>query len=307
MSLTIQEHIPLASLTTFRIGGVARYFADVRTESDISEAVQWARDHDTRFVVLSGGSNVLIQGDVLDALVIHIVGNLYGISEGLVDSWTGTNLLNLIQSMGAQGLGGWEKLSGIPGTVGGAVRGNAGAFGSEIKDFVVTVRAYNVTTGEGREFANAECDFSYRHSFFKDHAEWIITRAILRLTTVEPSESRRLVDETITERERRHLQNVQAAGSYFMNPVAPHHIVEMFETEKGVKSRESRVPAGWLIEKAGMKGATVGGAIASLQHPNYIVNTGSATAEDVKRLADTIKAAVQKEFDIALREEAALL
>ncbi|MCE9541743.1 UDP-N-acetylenolpyruvoylglucosamine reductase, partial [Candidatus Kaiserbacteria bacterium] len=173
--------------------------------------------------------------------------------------------------------------------------------------FVVTVRAYNVTTGEGREFANAECDFSYRHSFFKDHPEWIITRAILRLTTVEPSESRRLVDETINERERRHLQNVQAAGSYFMNPVAPHRIVEMFEAEKGVKSRENRVPAGWLIEKAGMKGATVGGAIASLQHPNYIVNTGSATAEDVKKLADTIKAAVQKEFDITLREEAALL
>lgn len=92
-----------------------------------------------------------------------------------------------------------------------------------------------------------------------------------------------------------------------MNPVAPANVVEMFEKEKSVKSRENRVPAGWLIEKAGMKGATVGGAIASLQHPNYIVNQGSATAKDVRQLAENVRTKVKKDFSVELREEAALL
>jgi UDP-N-acetylmuramate dehydrogenase len=92
-----------------------------------------------------------------------------------------------------------------------------------------------------------------------------------------------------------------------MNPVAPAEIVNMFEKEKGVTSREGRVPAGWLIEKAGMKGTTVGGAIASLQHPNYIVNQGNATAKDVKELASKIKEAVHSMFDVELQEEAMVL
>ena len=129
----------------------------------------------------------------------------------------------------------------------------------------------------------------------------------LVLQEVNPEESKRLADETIAERERRHLQNVKAAGSFFMNPVAPAEIVQMFEEEKQTKSREGRVPAGWLIEKAGMKGATVGGAIASEQHPNYIVNTGTATAHDVRNLAQLIKMEVHVKFGIELHEEAALL
>jgi len=303
----VQENIPLAPFTTFQIGGAARYLVDVRSESDVREAIQWAKAKGIRFVVLGGASNVLVPDAGLDALVIRLVGNLCSVKDGMVDSWAGTNLLVLIQAVGAQGFGGWEKLAGIPGTIGGAVRGNAGAFGPEIKDFIVSVKALNVQTGETKEFANTECDFSYRHSFFKDHPEWIITRAVLQLQKIEPTESVRLAEETIAEREKRHLQNVKAAGSYFMNPVAPRAIQELFEQEKGVKSREGRVPAGWLIEKAGMKGATVGGAIASLQQPNYIVNQDNATAADVRGLADNVKAAVKVQFGVELTEEAAVL
>ena len=115
------------------------------------------------------------------------------------------------------------------------------------------------------------------------------------------------IRDTIAEREKRHLQNVRAAGSYFMNPKAPPEIVAMFEKEKGVKSREGRVPAGWLIEKAGMKGAIVGGAIASHQHPNYIVNAENATAQDVQELAERIKTTVMGQFGVELQEEAAIM
>lgn len=320
----VRKNVPLAPLTTFEIGGNAKYFVDVRSESDIKSAIAWAHERKLKFIVLGGCSNVLVPDEGLDALVIHFVGNLYGIKEGVLDSWAGTNLSVAITACGEQGFGGWEKLAGIPGTVGGAVRGNAGAFGSEMKDFVTKIRALNTraladsqhyTTSEKseatpptvREFSNAECDFSYRHSFFKDHPEWIITRVALQLTKVGPLQSKRLSEETVAEREKRHLQNVKAAGSFFMNPVAPQNIIEMFEKEKNVKSRENRVPAGWLIEKAGMKGATVGGAIASLQHPNYIVNQGNATATDVQTLAENVRMKVKKDFSVELQEEAAIL
>ncbi len=302
----IQENVSLAPLTTFEITGTAKYFVEVRSEDDAREAIAWARSKSVRYVILSGGSNVLVP-PLIDALVIHIVGDVFELKKDVLEAWTGTNLLALIRAAGAQGFGGWEKLAGIPGTVGGAVRGNAGAFGSEIRDLVISVRAFDAKSGNYREFTNAECDFSYRHSYFKDHPEWIITQVRLRLHPIAPEESGHIVEETIAEREKRHLQNVRAAGSYFMNPVAPQKIVEQFEKEKGVKSRENRVPAGWLIEKAGMKGAVVGGAIASLQHPNYIVNLGSATSDDVQELAQKIKGAVQTMFGVELKEEAALL
>lgn len=305
--MKILENVPLAPLTTFRIGGVARYMTEARKDEDIREAIQWAKDKGMRLVVLAGGSNVLVPDEGLDALVIRLVGNLYSASGGVVDAWAGTNLLVLMRALGAQGYGGWEKLAGIPGTIGGAVRGNAGAFGPEIKDFVTTVRALNVKTGEVRDFSNTECDFSYRHSFFKDHPEWVVMRATLALQEIDSAASTKGIEETIAERERRHLQNVQAAGSFFMNPVAPQNIIELFEKEKCVKSREGRVPAGWLIEKAGMKGKKVGDAQASLQHPNYIVNTGKATSHDVRNLAQLIKLEVFNQFEVELKEEAMIL
>ncbi len=303
----VQENVDLSKRTTFQIGGAARYFVDVRTEEDIRDAIRWAKEKGLAYTILSGGSNVLAPDTGLDGLVIHIVGNLFGVTDGHVDAWAGTNLLELIQAMGAQGWGGWEKLAGIPGTIGGAVRGNAGAFGPEIKDFVASVRAFNTHTNESKDFQSTECEFAYRQSFFKKNPEWIITRAMLKLQKVEPAESRRLAQETIAERQMRHIQDVRAAGSFFVNPVVSEEIQKLFEQEKGVKSREGRVPAGWLIEKVGLKGAMIGGAEASSQHPNYLKNANGATAADVKALATQIKEAVKEKFGVELVEEAVVL
>ncbi len=314
MSLRIRENVPLAPLTTFEIGGPARYFTEVRDDDGLREALQWARERSLKHAILAGGSNVLVSDEGFDGLIIHLISAevrpLYEDSQRsdlCIVADAGCHLLALIRAGAQDDLGGWEKLAGIPGSVGGAVRGNAGAFGSEIKDFVVKAGALHVETGEIREFTNEECDFSYRRSFFKDHPEWIVIRAKLQLAPTKREKSQKLIDETIAEREKRHLQNVKAAGSFFMNPVAPQNVIDMFESEKGVQSKESRVPAGWLIEKVGMKGATVGGAIASLQHPNYLVNMGSATAQDVKALAIQIKEKVLNDFLVSLTEEAVII
>ena len=305
--LTIQEHIPLAPKTTFGIGKTARYFVEVKTETEIEEALGWAKERGIRPIVLSGGSNVLLPDEELDALVIMIMNNDFSFADSELEADAGCSLLHLIKTASERNLGGWEKLAGIPGTLGGAVRGNAGAFGPEIKDFVVRVRALDIELGDVREFDNDACDFSYRHSFFKDHPEWIITRVWVKLGRSDPAASKQLIEETIRERERRHIQNVRAAGSFFVNPVAPKEVQEIFEKEKGLKSREGRVPAGWLIEKVGLKGARVGDAVASEQHPNYIKNDGKASAAEVKELAQKIKDAVRGKFGIELQEEAVVL
>lgn len=306
--MEIRENVLLAPFTTFKIGGSARYFVEVRSEDDMKDALTFAHERSLKIVILGGGSNVLVSDEGFDGLVIKAMPDDLLFDGDLVRVSAGYDLLTLIRTCTARGLGGWEKLAGIPGTIGGAVRGNAGAFGSEIKDFVLSMRTLHRETFEIREFSNKESDFSYRHSYYKDHPELIITMVSLRLAHVDTQVSERLIAETIAEREKRHLQNVRAAGSFFMNPVAPQEIVEMFEKEKGVQSKEGRVPAGWLIERVGMKGARVGGAQASEMHPNYLLNeSGTASAHEVRALAEQIKMLVREGFGIELREEAVQL
>ena len=307
MTLQIKENIVLAPFTTFKIGGAAKYFVDVHSDEDLREALAWAHEKNIRPMILAGGSNVLVADTGFDGLVIHIRSDTFSFAGVELGADAGCDLLTLIRAASERGLGGWEQLAGIPGTIGGAVRGNAGAFGTEIKNFAHTIRALNKDTGEIREFNTAECTFSYRQSFFKNHPEWIITHVFIGLLKVNTTESNKHIEETIAEREKRHLQNVQAAGSYFMNPKTPQYVQELFESEKKMKSREGRVPAGWLIEKAGMKGAVIGGAQASEQHPNYIVNIGNATSEDVRKLAFEIKIAVHTQYGVTLQEEAAFV
>ena len=306
--ITVENNRELKSLTTFEIGGPARFFCTVHSQDDIQEGVLWAQDKDIPFFILAGGSNVLIDDEGFDGLVIHVATKQYSFDTTTLTADAGCVLNDLIGTAAKHILGGWEKLAGIPGSLGGALRGNAGAFGVEIKDVVVDVTAFHIHTFEKRIFSNAECQFAYRTSFFKHNPEWVIVSAHIKLVENNQKEILSMIEETIAERERRHLQDVRAAGSYFMNPVAPSTIVQYFETEKQQSAREGRVPAGWLIDKVGMKGEREGGAIASLQHPNYLVNdSGNATAADVVTLADRIKHAVYKEFGITLEEEVTLV
>src|ERR1041385_2555284 len=172
--LNMEQQVNLAPLTTFQIGGPAEFFVHAKNEEQIREAVLYARTHGLKLTILSGGSNVLVPDEGLRGLVLHIESTVYSFAGQELAADAGCNLLHLIRTASWKGLGGWEKLSGIPGTIGGAVRGNAGAFGTEIKDVVTSVRALDHETGTIREFKNDLCDFSYRHSFFKDHPEWII-------------------------------------------------------------------------------------------------------------------------------------
>ncbi len=304
--MIVQEYVPLAPFTTFGIGGNARYFIACTSITDIHEALAYCREKALPCVVLSGGSNVLIADEGFDGCVIHIKNQGSNRLGNTVVIEAGCSLLESIERCHEYNLGGWESLSGIPGSIGGAIRGNVGAFGSEIQEYCTEVRTCHSETGEEKIFIAAECDFSYRSSFFKEHPEWIILSGTLNLKQGGP-EAIAKISQTITEREKRHLQNVPCAGSYFMNPVAPQWVQDIFAEEKGTEAREGRVPAGWLIEKVGMRGYKQGNAASSEMHANYLINTGNATAADVRAVAAAIQDAVRAKYIVSLREEPTLI
>ncbi|HET8580914.1 MAG TPA: UDP-N-acetylmuramate dehydrogenase [Candidatus Paceibacterota bacterium] len=308
MTYRMQEHVLMTPLTTFRIGGPARWLVDVTTAADIRRALDFARTEDVPFAILGEGSNVLVSDAGFQGLVIHLDGGRHRVVGEYVYAEAGANLEALIRESSAAGLTGWESLAGIPGTIGGAVRGNAGAFGTEIKDVLVSARAMDAATGALYDFSADACEFEYRDSIFKRETKWIITHAVFRLSEGDREKSAEKIAHTIEERERRHLQRVRAAGSFFKNPTAPPAVRALFEYEKDTKCVARRVPAGWLIEKVGGKGMRIGGVLASQQHPNYLTNfTGDAQAADVIALARELREKVRDRYKIALEPEVSLI
>jgi UDP-N-acetylmuramate dehydrogenase len=257
--------------------------------------------------MLGGGSNMLAPDEGLQALVLRMANKGIAREGTALRVAAGEALLDAVRYAAGQGLGGLESLAGIPGTVGGAVRGNAGAFGTEIKDALVSATALDADTGETRVFGNAECEFAYRTSYFKAHPGLIILEAEFALAPVEPMEADKKIMHTLAERTKRHIQDIRSAGSFFKNPFVSRQLQEAFEKEKGAQSKGGRVPAGWLMDRAGLRGASVGDAVASEYHTNYFLNAGAATSAQVKELAAKAKEKVFTEFGVRLEEEAVVL
>jgi len=201
-------------------------------------------------------------------------------------------------------LAGMEKLAGVPGSLGGAIRGNAGAFGTEIGDLIHSVKAYSLVSGMLKEYSQEECLFSYRMSVFKKDKNLVILSADIRLASGNAQYLKKVAQETIALREAKHSQSAKCAGSFFMNPFVQNEgLLQEFEKDTGNPSKDGKLPAGWLIDHVGLRGKKIGGAMVSKQHPNYLINTGEATAEDVLMLASLIKTRVRDELGVRLQEE----
>ncbi len=306
--LSIRRDVLLAPFSTFKIGGLADFFAGVTTAPELIEALEYAKKNDLKTFVFSGGSNLLIADRGFRGLVIRIANQSMRVMDDRLYADAGANLLDVVQLAGSRGLAGMERLAGIPGSLGGAIRGNAGAFGAEIKDVVASVKVYDRKHGKLREFQNRDCAFSYRQSLFKEHPEMVILSAVLRFVAGEPSELFRVADSTMKTREAKHPQSALCAGSFFMNPeVTDEALRAEFTKDTGTPPKDSKLPAGWLIDHAGLRGKKIGGAQVSPLHPNYLVNTGTATAEDVMVLASVVKERVRTALDVQLKEEVQLV
>ncbi len=302
--VTVRKNVPLAPLTTFHIGGKADHFAETTGALELAEVFEYAEAHGLPVRILGGGSNVIFPDAGFRGMIIRMRDGGIQVAGEKISCGAGVPLFDVVRAAAAAGLMGIERLAGIPGSLGGAVRGNAGAFGTEIGDTIVSVKVLLQDTGMVKEYEHSECGFGYRTSVFKKHPNLIILSAEIRLMPGERNMLERVIDETVAVRESKHPQDAQCAGSFFINPIVKSEkLRKEFEKDTGMVSRGDKLPAGWLIDHVGLRGKRIGGAMVSDKHPNYLINTGTATAEDVMMLASLIKTRVRDELGVRLREE----
>jgi len=304
--LNIQENVTLAPYTTFKIGGPAKYFAEVKNEEELKEALEYVLKNNLAYFVLGGGSNILISDQGFDGLVIKFQNSEFEINETNVKCGSGIPLAKLVGLIAENSLTGLEWAAGIPGTLGGAVRGNAGAFDSNMQNLIEKVRVCSIEECNiiCKYFFREECEFAYRNSIFKLNNNLLIVSAVLKLEKGDGMEIKKRINEIIEKRNQLHPQGIANAGSFFVNPIVNNpELLEKFEKDSGKKFPDSMIPAGWLIQEAGLTGKKIGGAMISEKHANFIVNTGNATAEDVVMLASYIKQQVRDKYGIHLELE----
>jgi UDP-N-acetylmuramate dehydrogenase len=304
--LNIKENILLKEYTTFNIGGNAKYFVEVATVDELKETLDFARDKGLKYFILAGGSNVLFSDDGFDGVVIKIKIGGIEIKDEQVIVGSGVVLLDFLEEVAESGLSGGENLAGIPGSVGGAIRGNAGAFGTEIKDILVSVEVLNIETGNVEIFDNKKCEFGYRNSFFKKNKYYIILQGTFHFVKRRKEEIQELMDDIIARRNVKQMQDIKSAGSFFINPTVDVKVQKIFERDTGNKSHGGRVPAGWLLDSCDLFQKRIGGIQAGVQHANYFINIGNGTAEQTMQLAALAKTRVRDKFGVQLKEEVVL-
>ncbi|GFO70486.1 UDP-N-acetylenolpyruvoylglucosamine reductase [Geomonas limicola] len=302
--IELREHFPLAPCTTFGIGGPARFYAEVAGLAELREALSFARAEGLPFFLMGGGSNLLISDAGFPGLVIRNTGRALNREGTDVEVEAGVVLIDLVRSCASWGLAGVATLAGIPGLVGGALRGNAGAYGGSLGEVCTSVRVLDAGSLEERIVSRAECRFGYRDSRFKQDPALVVLGTRLSLAPAPVEELEERVAETLAKRAARRLDCEQSVGSYFTNPVVSDRaLVARFEAEQRVAAREGRLPAGWLIDQAGLRNLRVGGAQVSGIHANYLINTGGASARDVLELARLVKERVLSQTGVRLVEE----
>lgn len=302
----------LDKYTTFKIGGPAKFFCVVKDKKDLKEAQKFAQEKKLNTYFLGGGSNILFSDKGFDGLVMKVQNEELNVIKKdnekiIIKCGAGVSLSKLVAFSLKKGVSGLEWAVGIPGSVGGAIRGNAGAFGGEMKNCLLSVNAINVfdTQHPVFECKQESCGFAYRESIFKKNSGLVIWDCLIELARGDKNESKKKVLDFAKKRSEKQppLAKFPSAGSIFKNPDASVELVQAFERDKGVECKAKKVPAGWLIESCDLKEKKVGGAMVNKQQANFIINNGKAKAEEVLILMSLIKMKVRNEFGIQLEEE----
>lgn len=278
---------PMATRTTFKVGGAARYLLEPTTETELESALAWVRSRELPLFVMGRGSNLVVSDAGWPGAIVCLGANFAGV-EWFAEGSTvlaGTRLTEFVVQAVGRGLGGVEKLAGIPGTVGGAVSINAGAYGQEFGDRVARVRSIG-PDGAVRERSREECAFAYRHSAFRDNGE-IVVSATLQLMTGNVDELRSSVREIQKARTDKQPLDLPNAGSLFKRPPGGY--------------------ASKMVEEAGLKGFRVGNAAISDKHAGFAVNLGGATATDVWNLSKQVIERVKVSHGVTLEREVVFL
>lgn len=305
----LKTNISLKDYSNYKIGGEAKFLLEAKNEDDIKEGVLLFRKDNPngKIFILGKGTNILIDDNGFDGLVI--ISSLKGISEdnGQLSVSSGETIEDINEFCIDKSLSGLEWSGGLPGTIGGAVRGNAGAFGGEIKDNVQSVTSMDLSTFEIRKRTNKDCDFSYRNSIFKktEGENEIILNVTLSLIM---GEKEKIDEETLSKinyRKERHPLEYPNIGSIFKN-------VDFKDVPDDLKDEMTQyikndpfpvVPSAKLIFLAGLKGERIGDAQISEKHTNFIVNLGNAKSSDVLELIELVKKTIMEKYQIEIEQE----
>lgn len=300
-NLTISEGAPLSRYTRFGIGGPADLYAETGSVEAFIAALAVARASGIETMVIGGGTNLIVSDAGFRGIVLRYRADRLLAANGRVYAEAGAVLQDLVDFAIGHGLKGLETLAGIPGSVGAAIYGNAGAYGHSISERVVNVRFYD--GGEVRVFDNQECRFHYRESVFKRHKEWIIFSTELRLNPADGAALRQAADEIVKIRNEKFPVSMKCAGSIFKNLLLADLPAAAAAQVPASAVREGKVPAAWFLEQTGAKGLRRGDIHVAAYHANLIYNAGAGTAADLRALIEELKARVRARFGIELEEE----
>ncbi|MBQ9156872.1 MAG: UDP-N-acetylmuramate dehydrogenase [Eubacterium sp.] len=283
----VMEQEPMSRHTSFQVGGPAAFFVEPGNRRELKAAIELAGEQEVPCFVTGNGTNLLVSDEGYDGLIIHIGKLLSGISvsDNLVEAEAGASLAKIARAAHEHGLSGMEFAAGIPGSLGGAVAMNAGAYGGEMKDILIDV---DVLTPEG-EFLRVpagQMDLSYRHSCVFER-DYIVLGARMSLTPGDPRQILDRMNELAARRREKQPLEYPSAGSTFKRPEGYF--------------------AGKLIQDAGLKGYTVGGAQVSEKHSGFVINKGGAEAEEIRFLIRQVQKKVGRQFGVMLETEVRFL
>ena len=277
----------ISNYTTYKVGGKVRAICYPKGENELIELVKILKENKVKYFVLGNGSNVLFSDDLYDGIIIKLDNfNKINIQGNIIEVGAGYPLIKLSNDAMRNSLVGLEFASGIPGTVGGAVFMNAGAYGEDMSKIVESVR---VLTSDLKivELSNKEMNFSYRTSMLQSHLDYVLVGAKLKLVSGLREEIENIMVERRNQRRATQPLNLPSAGSVFRNPEGMY--------------------AGKLIQDMGLKGYTIGRAMVSDKHANFIVNMGNAKAIDIKKIIDLVKQKALIKYGVRLHVEQRLI
>jgi UDP-N-acetylmuramate dehydrogenase len=286
----VRAEEPLARYTTFKVGGPAEWFFEPRTPDEIVDAVRAAHSSGVPITLLGGGSNVLIGDRGVRGLVIRPRGGaIEQIEAGRVRADAATTINGVVRWTIQRGIAGLEAWAGTPGTVGGAIFGNAHFGGRLIGDLVESVRLAG-PAGDTRDLSRAEMEFGYDRSRLQKTRE-VLLSAVFSVSTGDPAALRDVARQSLAYRKKTQPLDTPSAGCIFQNP------------DRAEVPADIPPSAGALVDRAGLKGASRGDARVSPTHGNFIVNEGQATAAEIRGLIDLCRAGVRERFGVTLQEE----
>lgn len=301
ISKDVRAAEPMAKYTTLKVGGPAEYFFEAKNADDAAKAAKAAKDLGLPLFFFGGGSNLLVNDDGVKGLVLKMTLQKWTVEGDTVMAEAGVPSGLLSMKTTDAGLCGFEWAIGLPGTVGGAVRGNAGMFGGEMKGVTQSVRV--IRDGEDVTLTGPQCEFDYRTSVFKKQPGMIVLSAVLNLKKADdPAATKALLQKYLVEKKDKQPIEYPCAGCIFMNwkPERPEELeslrksLDLNKEEEIPIASNGTVPAGWIIDRAQLKGSKIGHVTVSDKHANFFVSDGKATADDFVQLIAFVKTKVRK-------------